>query len=72
MQQFKNGNLINWYNSYLVTESNEMLSSIKSTNDGVPQGFVHVLGPLVFLIYVNDISNTMLTFCRLFLDEKSL
>lgn len=50
----------------------EMLSSIKSTDDGVPQGFVHVLGPLVFLIYVNDISNTMLTFCRLFLDEKSL
>lgn len=49
-----------------------MLSSIKSTNDGVPQGFVYVLGPLVFLIYVNDISNTMLTFCRLFLDEKSL
>lgn len=49
-----------------------MLSSIRSTNDGVPQGFVHVLGPLVFLIYVNDISNTMLTFCRLFLDEKGL
>lgn len=36
-----------------------MLSSIKYTNDGLPQGYVHVHGPLVFLNHVKDISNNI-------------
>ena len=37
---------------------------------GVPQGFV--LGPLLFLIYVNDITESLLSVARLFADDTSL
>ena len=45
-------------------------SDYKSTNAGVPQG--SVLGPLLFLIYVNDISDSLLSLTRLFADDSSL
>ena len=37
---------------------------------GVPQG--SVLGPLLFLVYVNDISKSLLSHTRLFADDSSL
>ena len=69
------GNLLLWFQNYLqgrkqkvvVKDSESTLSNISS---GVPQG--SVLGPLMFLIYINDIGQNLLSLGRLFADDTSL
>ena len=69
------GNLLIWLKSYLINRKQMVrvgndVSSILGTNAGVPQG--SVLGPLLFLIYVNDISDNIISLTRLFADDSSL
>ena len=49
---------------------NSVTSTKKYITAGVSQG--SVLGPLLFLIYVNDISENLLSLTRLFADDSSL
>jgi len=49
---------------------NQTFSEIIFITAGVPQG--SVLGPLLFLIYVNDIFENLLSLTRLFADDTSL
>ena len=46
------------------------MSNCQFTSAGVPQG--SVLGPLFFLIYVNDIADHLLSITRIFADDTSL
>ncbi len=70
-----NGNVLHWIENYLANRNQYVslrstTSDIKQISAGVPQG--SVLGPLLFLIYVNDITENLLSITRLFADDSSL
>jgi hypothetical protein len=57
-------NELKWFTSYLKDRSqvvckNNTLSDLRNINIGVPQGTI--LGPILFLLYVNDLSNAVIS-----------
>ena len=69
------GDFLKWLTDYLNGRQQKVIirgctSTFKVIQAGVPQG--SVLGPLLFLIYVNDIADSLLSLTRLFADDSSL
>ena len=69
------GNLLNLLEDFLKERQqrvvlNGQVSTLKNINDGVPQG--SILGPLLFLIYINGRTEGLTTNVKLFADDTSL
>ena len=69
------GNLLKWFENYLYCRHQKVVnrdssSSYVSMSTGVPQGSVP--DTLLFLVYINDIGDKLLSLSRLFADDTSL
>ena len=69
------GNVHNWLASYLSNRTqcikvNKMYYNYVPDTSGVSQG--SVIGPLLFIIYINDIPDTINTHASLFADDAKL
>ena len=69
------GNLLNFFENYLHNRYQRVVlngtdSNWKRLHAGVPQG--SVLGPLLFLVYINDLTDNISSHMRLFADDSSL
>ena len=67
------GPLLSWFQSYLDGQVQRValegtFSNYKTVKAGVPQG--SILGPLLFLIFINDIVEEIGSNIRLFADDK--
>ena len=69
------GNLLDWFEDYLTNRKQRVTiagthSEWRNVEAGVPQG--STLGPLLFLVYINDLSTVTTHPIRLFADDTCL
>lgn len=69
------GNILKWIKNFLSDRQQRvMINGIASewteVTSGVPQG--SVLGPLLFILYINDLPDIVKTHCKLFADDAKI
>ncbi len=69
------GSLLQWFRSFLTTRKQRVVvnghfSDWSNVSSGVPQG--SILGPLLFILYINDISSVVRSKIKMFADDVTL
>jgi hypothetical protein len=69
------GGALRWIEAFLLERRqrvrvNQALSQWRAVKSGVPQG--SVLGPVLFVVYINDMPETIKSYIRLFADDTKL
>ena len=69
------GNVLNWIMSFLTNRKQRVnvegkVSDCAKVKSGVPQG--SVLGPILFVIYINEMPNVVINACKLFADDANI
>ena len=69
------GNLLKWIESFLSSRRQQVkvggsLSQWAHVKSGVPQG--SVLGPILFVLFINDMPNVITNTCRIFADDTKI
>ena len=69
------GNTLEWTQSFLIGRTQTVVLDVESSNEvtvtsGVPQG--SVLGPLFFLLYINDLPENIQSQVWLFADDTAV
>ena len=69
------GNVLKWISDFLSDRLQRVVINGQSSEwsevtSGVPQG--SVLGPLLFILYVNDLPDQVNSYCKLFADDAKL
>ncbi len=67
--------LLNWIKAFLTNRTQRVIlgeatSEWSSVTSGVPQG--SVLGPLLFLVYINDMPDNIKNACKMYADDTKL
>ena len=69
------GSLLQWIESFLTGRKQRVnvnggLSSWSDVNSGIPQG--SVLGPILFIIFINDLPDVVSSFVKIFADDTKV
>ena len=70
-----NGPFLDWIESFLSNRKqrvkvNNSYSNYSSVKSGIPQG--SILGPILFIIFINDLPDVVKSLCKIFADDTKI